>query len=100
MLNDILYFPIVNPTEDELGQIDENEIYNRLAFCQKKSVPQNEFFNAGQSGIKAECILIVNSFEYRNEKKVQYKNTIYDIYREYERTDERTELYCKVKADG
>ena len=98
MLNDILYFPTVKPTKDELGQIDENEKYDRMVFCQKKSIPQSEFFNAGQSGIRAEMILIVNTMDYRDEKKLNFKGRIYDIYREYERQDERTELYCMVKA--
>lgn len=99
-MNDVLYFPIVEPTKDELGQIEENEKYLRMTFCQRKSVPQSEFFNAGQSGIKAECVLVVNTLDYQNEKKVKYKNEIYDIYREYTRSDERTELYCMVKANG
>ena len=99
-MNDILFFPIVKITKDELGQIEENEDYKRVVFCQKKSVPQSEFFNAGQSGIKAECVLVVNSLDFKNEKRVKFKNTIFDIYREYERKDERTELYCMVKANG
>jgi SPP1 family predicted phage head-tail adaptor len=100
LLNDILYFPIVKPVKDELGQIEENANYKRMVFCQRKSVPQSEFFNAGQSGIKAECVLVVNTLDFQNENKVKYKNRIYDIYREYERPDERTELYCMVKANG
>lgn len=100
MLNDILYFPVVQSSKDELGQIIEVEDYNKMVFCQKKSVPQSEFFTAGQSGIKAECVLIVNTLDFKNEKKVKYKETIYDIYREYERNDERIELYCMVKANG
>jgi SPP1 family predicted phage head-tail adaptor len=100
MLNDILYFPIVTAIKDELGQTIEEEDYKRLVFCQKKSVPQSEFFNAGLNGIKAECVLIVNTLDYQNEKKVKFKDRVYDIYREYSRNDERTELYCMVKAHG
>lgn len=100
MLNDILYFPVVESSKDDLGQIIEVEDYKKMVFCQKKSVPQSEFFTAGQNGIKAECVLIVNTLDFNSEKKVKYKETIYDIYREYERKDERIELYCMVKANG
>lgn len=100
MLNDILLFPFTQTSKDELGQIHEHEDYKRTVFCQKKSVPQSEFFNAGQNGIKAEVVLIVNTLDYREEKKVKFKDKVYDIYRTYERADERIELYCMVKANG
>lgn len=99
MLNDILFFPIIESSEDDLGQIEIDAKYERMVFCKKQSVPQSEFFDAGQSGIKAECVLIVNTFDYHYERKVKYKDTVFDIYRRYDRPDERTELYCMVKAN-
>lgn len=98
MLNDILYFPVVTKVEDELGQVEYIRDYTRQVFCAKKSVPQSEFFQAGMSGIKASCVLIVNRFDYLNEETVKYNDKIYSIYRIYDRPDERTELYCSVKA--
>jgi len=100
MLNDILQFPILSTSKDELGQIIESRDYKRTVFCQKKSVSQSEFFNAGQSGFKPEVVLIVNTLDYRDEKKVKFKDKVYDIYRQFDRPDERTELYCLVKANA
>lgn len=100
MSNDILFFPTVTVLEDELGQKEEIEDYSRQIFCEKRSIPQNEFFQAGQSGIKASCILIVNSLDYQEDIKVQYRDKIYHIYRTYERPDERIELYCEVRSGG
>ncbi|WP_342541044.1 phage head closure protein [Heyndrickxia sp. FSL K6-6286] len=100
MRNDILFFPIITSTEDELGQIEEIEEYSRKAFCERRSIPQNEFFQAGLSGIKASQILIVDILDYQDEVKVKYRNKIYRIYRTYEKSDEEIELYCEVRADG
>jgi SPP1 family predicted phage head-tail adaptor len=100
MLNEICFFPLIETVMDELGQAIESATYERMAFCQYKSTPQSEFFSAGQTGLKPECVLVVNTFEYQGERKVKYKKVVFDIYRTYHRSDERTELYCMVKSNG
>ncbi|WML38702.1 phage head closure protein [Neobacillus sp. OS1-2] len=97
-MNDILFFPIITTVEDNLGQVEEIEDFSRQVFCEKKSVPQSEFFAAGQSGIKASCVLIVHTMDYQEETKVKYRDKIYSIYRTYETKDEKIELFCEVKA--
>lgn len=97
-MNDILLFPVITITKDELGQVEEGEVFSRQVFCKKKSVPQSEFFQAGQSNIKASHILIVHVWDYQGERKVKYRDKEYSIYRTYERDDEKIELYCEVKA--
>ncbi|MGG3888641.1 phage head closure protein [Metabacillus fastidiosus] len=97
-MHDILFFPIVTQTKDELGQVDKIEDFSRQVFCEEKSIPQSEFFAAGQNEIKASFILIVHLFDYKKERKVKYDNEIYHIYRTYKRKDERIELYCEVKT--
>ncbi|MED0876559.1 phage head closure protein [Bacillus mobilis] len=99
-MNEILHFPTVTVIEDELGQKEEIKTFNRQVFCKKKSVPQSEFFQAGQSDIKASCILIVHILDYKEEREVKYREKEYSIYRTYERDDEKIELYCEVKAGG
>ncbi|AAP24496.1 MULTISPECIES: phage head closure protein [Bacillus] len=99
-MNDILFFPVVTTTKDDLGQIEVSEDFTRQVFCEKKSISQNEFFQAGQNGFKPKCVLIVYSLDYQEEQKVNYNNKTYSIYRTYERDDERIELYCEVKAGG
>ncbi|MEC0037731.1 phage head closure protein [Bacillus cereus] len=99
-MNDIVFFPVVTTTTDDLGQIEAAEDFTRQVFCEKKSVSQNEFFQAGQNGFKPKCVLIVYTLDYQEEQKVQYHNKKYKIYRTYERDDERIELYCEVKTGG
>ncbi|PEL13786.1 phage head closure protein [Bacillus sp. AFS017336] len=98
MFNDILLFPTITTTKDELGQLIENEDFSRQVYCEKKSVTQNEFFQAGQNGIKSSCVLVVHLFEYQDETKVKFRNKIYSIYRTYERPDETIELYVEVRS--
>ncbi|QKE71874.1 phage head closure protein [Arthrobacter citreus] len=100
-MNDILLFPIISATEkDELGQTEETVTFDRQVFCQKKSIPQNEFFQAGQSGIKSSFIFIVNTHDYQDEGNLQYKGKTYHVYRTYERPDETIELYVEVRLNG
>ncbi|MDM5155847.1 phage head closure protein [Bacillus sp. DX1.1] len=99
-MNDILFFPEVTTVEDDLGQIEEVETFSRQVFCEEKSIPQSEFFLAGQSGMKVSCILVVYSMDYQKEQKVKYDEISYHIYRTYKRNDEKIELYCEVKAGG
>nr|WP_042352463.1 phage head closure protein [Bacillus massiliigorillae] len=100
VFSDIVFLPITTSTEDELGQVTEKEDYSRMVFCEKKSSPQSEFFQAGQSGIKASCVLIIHCLDYQDEVTVKFNNKIYHIYRTYERKDETIELYCEVKIGG
>lgn len=99
-MNNILFFPVLTTTTDDLGQVEVIEGFTRQVFCEKKSISQNEFFQAGQNGFKPECVLIVYSLDYQEEQKIQYNNKTYSIYRTYERDDERIELYCEVKVGG
>ncbi|MFJ7831797.1 phage head closure protein [Peribacillus sp. NPDC097284] len=95
-----MFFPIITTVKDELDQVEEIEAFTKRVFCEKKPIAQSEFFSAGQSGIKAAQVLVVSIFDYVNEQKLKYKDKVYSIYRIYERSDEKIELYCEVKAGG
>jgi SPP1 family predicted phage head-tail adaptor len=100
-MNDVILFPVVTSQEDDLGQVvDGNEDFSRQVFCEKKSVSADEFFKAGQNGLKAKYVFIVHLNDYQEETKVKYNEKVYSIYRTYERKDEKVELYCEVKAGG
>ncbi|WLR53554.1 phage head closure protein [Mesobacillus subterraneus] len=99
-MNDLAYFPSIEIVEDDLGQVDEIETYSRQVFCKKKSVPQNEFFQAGLNDIKASIVIIVHTLDYQEEESVKYDGKVYRIYRSYERKDGKTELYGEVRAGG
>jgi SPP1 family predicted phage head-tail adaptor len=100
-MNDVIFFPDITSQEDDLGQIvNETEEFIKQVFCEKKSVSSDEFFKAGQNGLKAKYVFIVHLHDYQDETKVKYNEKVYSIYRTYERKDEKVELYCEVKAGG
>ena len=83
---------------DDLGQpiISEKPF---MVFCSKLSITRAEFNLAGQMGHKPEMMLVVDSDAYDQEKKLEYKNKKYNIYKTFMRVDGFTELYCEVNAN-
>lgn len=90
--------------QDELGQMIPDKTIYRTVYAAKKSVPQNEFFLCGQTGIKPESVFLVRTGEYNGETKLRYpaneSGTTYSIYRIYDTVNECTELYAEVRAGG
>ena len=90
-------------TEDELGQMvsDPTKAVYRKVYAAKKSTPQNEFFLAGQQGIKSAAVFLVRTADYHNESKLRYpandNGAVYSIYRVYDTVDEMTELYAEER---
>jgi SPP1 family predicted phage head-tail adaptor len=85
-------------TKDALGQpiIKEKPF---MIFCSKLSITRAEFNVAGQQGYKPEMMLVVDSDSYDQEKKVEYNNKKYSIYKTFQRIDGFTELYCEVNIN-
>ena len=83
---------------DEIGQELPPTAVRAEIYCTKKSISQNEFYKAAQSGLKPQFVLEISAFDYNSEDLVEYNGTMYQIYRTYERPDEIIELYCIKKA--
>lgn len=92
-LDNVCKLITVTSTDDENGNPKEAETEIEL-FCAELSVMSSEFFNARQSGIKDQIVLVVNSEEYTKQTIVEYESKRYSIYRDYPRLDGYTELYC------
>lgn len=88
--------------EDGLGQHIPDKTLYRKVYCAKKSTPQNEYFLAGQNGIKSAAVFLIRTADYKNETAIRYpandNGTVYSIYRVYDTTNEMTELYAEVRA--
>lgn len=97
-LDDICNLLSQTSTKDELGQpIITEKPY--MTFCSKLSITRTEFNVAGQMGNKPEMMLIVDSDAYDQEKKVEYHDKKYNVYKTFMRVDGFTELYCEVNAN-
>lgn len=82
---------------DGVGNDEEIEIYKEV-FAVVTSISQSEYFNAGQNGLKPSLKIIVNSFEYEDEKEIDIEGKIYSVYRTFNTKNEKTELYVTEKA--
>lgn len=72
----------------------------RQVYAVRKPIPRNEFFAAGQGGIRPAVMFEVWAFEYAAETALRHEGLVYSIYRAYGRVGERTELYCEVRPGG
>lgn len=70
----------------------------RTVYANEYSAGQKEFFAAGAAGLKPERVLVVWTFEYDGEDAVELDGERYNVYRTYDRDDEKTELYLNGKA--
>lgn len=66
----------------------------RLVPCLVESISQSEFYEAGQAGIEAEFVFVVNPIEYAKELRLEYDGALYRIYRTYRRKMDELELYA------
>lgn len=62
-----------------------------------ESVSQNEFFSAAQVGFKAAYKLTLWQSDYSGQPFVQLRGRRYEVYRTYERADQKVELYLTDK---
>lgn len=93
----VCYLQSFTITEDDIGNQIETPI-DRLVYCAELPLSSSEFYNAGQTGIKPEHLIVIDLEEYDGETSVKYDDVIYVIYRTYPRIDRFIELYCNKKA--
>lgn len=84
-------------TLDSIGQSVASEQTNDRS-GRIGSVSASEVERAGQNGYKAEYEAVVWSSEYNGELIAEYNGRRYQIYRQYMRSDGRTELYLGQRA--
>lgn len=84
----------VTYTENDIGDIIASNT-ERTIYANKKSIRQQEFYQAQATGLKPELMFEVRSVEYNNESKLSYNNKEYNIIRTYDKNGEITELICQ-----
>lgn len=84
-------------TPDEIGQQIPTETI-KTVFCEIQSISQNEFFKAGQSGLKPQYKILIWGFEYSGEIAIELDGKKYSVYRTFLRNDEKIELYLTEKV--
>lgn len=79
---------------DAIGDITKVASYKDV-FVNKKSIRQNEFYQAMATGLKPELMLEIKSIDYEDEKKISFNDKEYTIIRTYDKNGEVTELICQ-----
>lgn len=97
-LDDACELIAVESPLDELGQPGDPVEMPRTIFCSQIGVSRAEFSAAGQLGMKPDLVLVVDSDEYDGEEKIAYNGKRFAVYRDYQRSDGFTELYCEVRS--
>lgn len=82
----------VEYTQDSVGEWEETRT-NHDVFAYVNSVTMSEFYQAGLQGMKPEYRFLIWQTEYDGEELIQYKDTVFTVYRTYYRNDGRIELY-------
>lgn len=87
----------VTYTQDSYGVMRPTE-ESTTVFCEVNSVTQTEFFNGGASGFKPEYRFTVFSYDYSNQKELEFNGVRYVVYRTYIGKFDNIELYCERKT--
>jgi SPP1 family predicted phage head-tail adaptor len=99
LFRDVLNLIAVSISQNEIG--DFVEVKNdRQIFANKKSIRQNEFYQAAVAGLRPELMFEVRTSEYQDERKLSYNGKEYTIIRSYDKNGEITELICSGLVNG
>lgn len=97
--NQVIYLQSVTVTEDEIGNQVET-VTERMVFANELAVSAEEFYSAGQAGLRPTKRFEIYAFEYQGEERLKHDGVIYRIIR-VETRGEKTRITCeKVVADG
>ena len=86
-------------SENDIGEMVPAETKTKI-LCREQSVGRSEFYTAAAAGHRPEVVLVVHRYEYNGERKVDYKNTRYNVIRAYAVNTEEIELVCEAPAHG
>lgn len=93
----IAYLISKTVTKNEYKQGIETESRSEI-MALYESVSQNEFYKAGEAGLKPEFRLTTAIIDYNGEREVELNGARYGIYRTYEVDKDYIELYCERKG--
>lgn len=94
MINETVVLLTSSYIEDGYGQQVPAPNIETTLLCKEKSVGRNEYYMAGQSGLKPEIVLIIKKYEYDGQQELIYKDKKYFVERTYSNSFEEIELVC------
>lgn len=82
---------------DSIGEVNFSET-SREVYGKVTSSSQSEWFTAHKDGINSKYRLVIYSFEYDDETIVEMDGKRFCIYRTFEPSLDKVELYLEEKA--
>jgi SPP1 family predicted phage head-tail adaptor len=95
LFRDVIRLIKFAPGENALGDSIKNKIIGSEISADKKSIRQNEFYQAAAAGLRPELMFEIRTIEYNEEPVLQYNGREYNILRTYEKDSEFIELVCQ-----
>lgn len=97
MRSDVIKLVGVSRVQNAIGVWVETPT-ERQVFCQVTSVSASEFFEAAKIGLRPDYRFTIFAGDYQGETELIYNGVHYSIYRTYNNTTDRLELYAETKA--
>lgn len=98
-MNDYLELITFENIVNEVGNTIKNKKYKGI-FANKKSITQNEFYQAEQLGLKLSNKFEIYFQEYNNELFARYNNKEYKIIRTYQVDADKLEIVLEGVKNG
>jgi SPP1 family predicted phage head-tail adaptor len=93
LFRDVITIVSITYTENDMG--DSIQVKSeRQVFANKKSIRQNEFYQAAVTDFRPEIMFEVRTSEYQGEKRLTWNGKDYSIIRTYDKNGEIIELIC------
>jgi len=99
LFREVINLVSITIVENDMGDQIETPV-KRQVFADKKSVRQNEFYQAAATGLRPELMFVVRTIDYDQEPKLEFNFKTYTIIRAYEKDDEFVELVCQGLTNG
>lgn len=93
-------FYLVSSTQiqDDIGQFVDGPPTKRQVYGQVTSVSADEFFAAGQNGIKPDWRITMFAPDYQGERDLELFGAPYTVYRTYYGRTDTVELYVERRS--
>lgn len=95
MWRDVIDILVIEEGTNENGFPEKVITERKTIFANKKSVRNNEFYQAAQSGFSLGLMFEVRSIDYDRQEVLEHELKQYEIIRTYDK-GETTELICQA----
>lgn len=94
--SDVAYLVVESYTQNDFGVLEKSTVKHKV-YVNVTSVTGTEWFEGGRNGLNPQFRFTMFSFDYHDEKVIEYVGKQYTIYRTYYRSTDEIELYVELR---